>query len=337
MSDFQQRDTWLPISLKKSIPPFSLDPTLTFYCPQENVEAFDHPAIAAFHTYLRSEYQPPAVEGEAVLLLLPCTKTKPYTLSKEHLAVNHFLLELGFKPRGETGYPPELAVHLPEPYSPETIHTGPLVRDGLTIHRMVVSEPMGLVPYEDVYFWRGELSPASRYDDPGLFEHRGTAVCLWRPDHTAKPLGDGKYGWGPAERAAYVKAHNYLSELIAVTLHRLRPHYRRIVAYVSPKLTHRSFLTNRAEKQANGIPRWKATDLGRESLVGVNDRVPGLVDVTPSATELLDIKTELSRRLAEAGENSPGRVQAYFASGGGGATPLILPEALAVLKRHLIG
>jgi hypothetical protein len=30
-------------------------------------------------------------------------------------------------------------------------------------------------------------------------------------------------------------------------------------------------------------------------------------------------------------------VRAVFASGGGGATPLILPEALAVLEEHLSG
>ena len=59
MSDLETREARLPISLKKSIPPFSLDPTLTFYCPQENVEAFDHPAISAFHDYLRADYRPP--------------------------------------------------------------------------------------------------------------------------------------------------------------------------------------------------------------------------------------------------------------------------------------
>ncbi len=335
MSDLSQRESWLPISLKKSVLPFTLDPTLTFYCPQENVDAFQHPAISAFHHYLRHDYQPPEIQGQAVLVLFPCTKVKPYTLSKEHLEINKFLLEQGFEPAGPGDTPPELLLSLPAGYAPDTLNTGPLVRQRLTLHRMVVSEPMGLVPYEHIYTWRGELSPASRYDDPGLFEHRGTAVCLWRADHTASPLPNGKYRWGPAERAAYVEVHNYLSELIAAVLTRLQPHYRRIIGYVSPKLTHRSFLTDNREKKANGIPLVKQTSRGREPLLGVNQRRPGLVEVVPSAAEFQHIKEALGHRLAAQGEVSASFVQAYFASGGGGETPLILPEALAVLEKHI--
>lgn len=334
MSDLTRRESWLPISLKKSVLPFTLDPTLTFYCPQENVDAFQHPAISAFHQYLRYDYQPPEIEGEAVLILYPCTKVKPYTLSKEHLEINKFLLAKGFKPSGLGDTPPELLQALPAGYSPDTLNTDPLVGNGLTIHRMVVSEPMGLAPYEHIYYWRGELSPASRYDDPGLFEHRGTAVCLWRADNTASALPNGKYRWGPAERAAYVETHNYLSELIAATLLRLRSRYRCIIGYVSPKLTHRSFLTDNNEKKANGIPLVKQTSRGREPLLGVNQRVPGLVEVIPSAAELQEIKDAVGKRLAAQGEVSASYIQAYFASGGGGETPLILPEALAVLERH---
>jgi hypothetical protein len=193
------------------------------------------------------------------------------------------------------------------------------------------------VPYEHIYYWRGELSPASRYDDPGLFEHRGTAVCLWRADNTASPLANGKYRWGPAERAAYVETHNYLSELITTVLIRLHPCYRRIIGYVSPKLTHRSFLTDNAEKKANGLPLVKQTSKGRESLIGVNQRAPGLVDIVPSATELQEIKEAVGKRLAVQGQVSASYMQAYFASGGGGETPLILPEALAVLEKHAFG
>ena len=60
------------------------------------------------------------------------------------------------------------------------LDTSPLVRGQTVVHRVVVSEPMGLVPYEFVYYWKGRYSPATSYDDPGLFESRGTSVCLER-------------------------------------------------------------------------------------------------------------------------------------------------------------
>jgi hypothetical protein len=43
----------------KITPPFTLDETLTFFCPQENVEALEHPGIRAFHQYMLGDYQPP--------------------------------------------------------------------------------------------------------------------------------------------------------------------------------------------------------------------------------------------------------------------------------------
>jgi len=335
MPDLTNRDTWLPISEQKPIPPYTLDPTLTFYCPQENVEAFEHPDVRAFHTYMRGEYRPPSVVGERVALLLPCTKTKPYALSKEHLEINHYLLKQGFLPHGDADYPTALLDALPDGYPPEALHNGLLEREGLFVHRMVLSEPMGLVPYEHIYTWRGKLSLAARYDDPGLFEHRGTAVGLWRDDHTAVPTSGGKYRWGSAERAAYAEAHNFLSEHVAAVLKRLQPDYRRIVGYVSPKLTHRSFLTDEAEKAANSLPRFKQTGQGRVKLVGVNDHQPGLVDVVPSGEEWQSVRQALDKRLSKQPHMTPSRVRAYFASGGGGVTPLILPESLAVLERHL--
>lgn len=335
MLDLEKRDTWLPISAQKPVPPYTLDPTLTFYCPQENVEAFEHPDVRAFHVYMRDAYRPPAVKGDLVALLLPCTKTKPYTLSKEHLEINHHLLRRGFEPVGEADYPAGLLEALPDGYPPEALHNGLLSREGLFVHRMVMSEPMGVVPYDDVYVWRGKPSVAARYDDPGLFEHRGTSVGLWRDDHTAVPTSGGKYRWGPAERAAFAEAHNFLSEHIAAVLKRLQPHYERFVGYVSPKLTHRSFLTDEAEKAANHLPRFKQTAGGRVKLVGVNDREPGLVDVVPGGEEWQAIMRKLETRLSKQPDMTPGRVRAYFASGGGGVTPLILPEALAVLEKHL--
>jgi len=336
MRDLRDRAAWLPISEQKPIPPYTLDPTLTFYCPQENVEALYHPDVRALHAHMRDEYTPPSVAGRLVGLLLPCTKAKPYSMSKEHLEINQYLLERGFKPIGRPDYPDQLRASLPPGYPPEVMHNGLLQRGEVFVHRIVMSEPMGLVPYEYIYRWRGQPSIAARYDDPGLFEQRGTAVGLWRWDNTAVEIGAGKYRWGPNERAAFAEVHNALSDLIARLLTEFSPHYHRFIGYVSPKLTHRSFLTSRLEKRANGIPSTKQVNRESVLLIGVNDIHPGLVDVVPSAEELEEIQRSLSQRLGRKAGMTPARVRATFASGGGGATPLILPEALAALEEHLI-
>jgi hypothetical protein len=57
---------------------------------------------------MRDEYAPPSVTGRLVALLLPCTKAKPYSMSKEHLEINRFLLERGFRLIGEADYPEAL-------------------------------------------------------------------------------------------------------------------------------------------------------------------------------------------------------------------------------------
>jgi hypothetical protein len=336
MLDLASRENRLALSAQKPIPPFTLDPSLTFYCPQENVEAFEHPLVRSFHTHMRTEYEAPKADGGIVALLLPCTKTKPYSLSKEHLEINTYLLRQGFEPSGGHDYPASLLESLPAAYPEEALHNGLLRRGDTYLHRFVVSEPMGLVPYEHIYIWQGQLSPVARYDDPGLFEHRGTAIGLWRADNSAVRLPNGKYRWGSVERAAYAEAHNRMSELMAATLSRLRWAYVTVVGYVSTKFTHRSFLTDRSEKAAIGLPAYKLTSEGRVPLVGVNDRMPGLVDVVPSAKELSAIHQTLGERLFQRADMTPGRVRAYFARGGGGATPLILPEMLATLSHHLV-
>ena len=80
----------------KITPPFELDETLTFFCPQENVEALDHPRIKEFHRFMLTEYEPPVQGQKAAMLMLPCTKAKPYSTSAEHLAINSYLLSIGF-------------------------------------------------------------------------------------------------------------------------------------------------------------------------------------------------------------------------------------------------
>ena len=108
-----QRKDRVRAAYGKITPPFTLDETLTFFCPQENVDALDHPSIRAFHDHMLTEYQPATGDEMAVMLMLPCTKTKPYSLSTEHQAINTYLLSISFQPIQPADYPSELKVHYP--------------------------------------------------------------------------------------------------------------------------------------------------------------------------------------------------------------------------------
>lgn len=329
------KDDRLEESRAKILPPFHLDPSLRFYSPQENVDAFDHPVVRRFHRYISRRYEPSLPPGPAIALLLPCTKTKPYPFSLEHRRINRALLDAGFRPlhpQDEDLWPPAEMRRFLRPDDPwEAVYVGPLRRGRLMLHRYVLSEPMGLVPYEVVYRWRGRPSPASAYDDPGLFEHRGTSVSPWRDDCTATPGPDGRWRWGDGERAAYVEAHNRLSALIAEGLQRLAPRYRKVVAWVAPGLTHRSFLLGKDERAREGVPSGRRTKDGVLRLVGVHDHRPGLVEVHPTRAELDDARRRLARRLGAA-PDAP-RTRAVFARGEGGGTPITLPELLENLIR----
>ncbi len=311
--------------------PFTLDETLTFFCPQENVEGLDHPAVRDLHHYMLTEYRPPVTGRKAVMLLLPCTKVKPYSLSDEHQAINRYLLAVGFQPVEAGDEPPELLAALPPGADARTLNNRVWCRGDLHLHRFVVSEPMALVPYELLYRFRDRPSPVARYDDPGLFEHRGTAVCPWRPDCTAKPAANG-HRWGNNEKVAFVEMHNRLVKLIVAMLERFGDAYVARLAFVSPKLTHRSFMTSVEEKRRAGLALGRQTSQGMLRLVGVNDSRPGWVRCIPDEAEIDAILDRLAER-------SPGRtprqVQGTFATGGAGATPLVLPETLAVLGQHL--
>ena len=190
---------------------------------------------------------------------------------------------------------------------------------------------MALVPYEFIYTFNGKPSLAARYDDPGLFEHRGTSVCPWRPDFTGKE-GSRGYRWGNSEKAAYVEMHNRLVELIIAMLERFGDAYVARLAYVSPKLTHRSFMTSVEEKRRAGLALGRRTNQGVLALHGVNDARPGWVRCIPDEAEIAMILERLAERL-------PGRterqVKGTFATGGGGVTPLVLPETLDILGQHL--
>jgi len=278
----------------KPVAPYALDEQLTFFCPRENLAGLELPVVHAFHRWVRDQHQP-ATGEPALLLLLPCQATKPYPLSAEHRAINGALLKAGYRPRGRGDWPEELAAHAPA----ELLANEPLAGHGVRIDRAVISEPFGLVPYEAVYRWREQPSPCARYDDPGLFEHRGI-ICGWRADCDARQVSGRRAHWGDRERADYVEVHNRLVASIAATLERWRGAYTQIVAYVAPGLTHRSFLASPAERRAAGLPSARRVDGRRLPLDSVAERLPGAVRLIPDGAQLAVL------RAAGGGQLRPG-------------------------------
>src|SRR6266705_703703 len=89
--------------------PFQLDDSLCLYSPQDNVDSLKHPLIAEWLDFIQDEYFPSLPDTErSVLLFMPCTRTKPYPFSSEHLAINQRLLDEGFRPSGRSYLPQEL-------------------------------------------------------------------------------------------------------------------------------------------------------------------------------------------------------------------------------------
>ena len=325
-------------SARKIRPPFDLDLSLRFYSPQENLDGMHHPVVAAFHRFVGDEWTPPDPPAGArrVALLMPCTKLKPYSTSREHRAINGALRAAGWRPAGPSTAPEELARYLGEGESPDVLHDGPLRRGDVHLDRFVVSEPLAIVPYPHIYYWQDRRSPASSYDDPGLFEARGTSVSPERSDCTATPLGNGKWRWGPAERQAYAETHNYLAGVIRRALVRLSHRYAAMGAWVSPGLTHRSFLAGTDLRRAEGLPRSRRGTDGPVQLVGVLEGGSGLVTVMPSQEQLEEARGRLAARLrAEGRKATPGAVRAVYARGDGNDTPLGLPESLTYLTAWL--
>lgn len=273
---------------EKPLAPYTLDPELTFFSPQENLEGLGLPVVQRFLAWARDEFEPAAGGEPAVLLLLPCQKTKPYTLSAEHLAINGRLLSEGYRPSGPGDPPAEL-----DGAEPDLLSNASLRGHGLRIDRMVISEPFAYVPYEAIYHWAGELSPCGRYDDPGLFEQRGIEPT-WREDCTTE---NGR--WGDRERAAYVEVHNLMAEQLHAVIGRLRERYAAVVGYVAPWLTHRTFLASAAEREAYGLPGSRTVDGEERELVGVNDLTPGLVDIVPDSGQLTELRERRGGELPD--------------------------------------
>lgn len=330
-------DHRLASSRRKIRQPFELDPSMRFYSPQANLDALTHPRVTAWLEFISSVWEPTPVPGSHARLglLLPCTKYKPYVTSREHRAVNAALLAAGWRPTSPSTAPAALQSAL-EDEDPELLNVSPLQRDGVVLDRFVISEPLALVPYEEMMVHRGAQSPASSYDDPGLFENRGTSVSPERDDCTAIERSNGTWSWGPAERQAYAEMHNEMAAVIATVLTRLRPHYRSMTAWVSPGLTHRSFLADSAFRVSDGLHLARRGTHGEVRLRGVLDEEPGLVTILPIQAQIEQAKADLARRLDREGRNTqPDSVRAIYARGDGHDTPLGLPELTARLVEHL--
>ncbi|MCD4533572.1 hypothetical protein LRP67_05710 [Nocardioides sp. cx-169] len=286
------------------------------------MDALDHPRVASWLRYVQEEWTPSAVPGthSRIALLLPCTKMKPYFTSREHRGVNAALLGAGWRPSSAYDGPAELASALAPDESPDLLANAPLVRDGVVLDRFVISEPLALIPYEHTMYLPDALgggpSPATSYDDPGLFEGRGTSVSPEHPTFSAVPRGDGAFAWGPAERAAYAAMHQAMVEALTTTLTRLAPSYDAVLAWVSPGLTHRSFL------------------------LGVLDAAPTgelqSLEVLPTPAQKTLARERLAERLASEGRPAgAASVRSIFARGDGHDTPLGLPELAATLVTRL--
>jgi hypothetical protein len=315
--------------------PFQLDETLCLYCPQDNVDSLKHPRIAEWLNFIQNDYEPELPKAERrILLFMPCTKTKPYPFSSEHLAINQRLLDEGFRPSGRSYLPQELQARLEPHFSPEVMNLSPLVDDrGTVLHRMVISEPMAVVPYEHIAEFRGKASPAVAYDDPGLFENRGNAVSPWRPDSTAVRMSPTRWKWGDEERRQYVVMHNEMARILAEVVDRIGHHYSDIVSWVAPGLTHRSFVLAREQRAFHHVLTSRKVGTRRIELVGANDHLAPerRIDCLPLPDDCKNAITRLSHRL----KIDIPHATAIYARGGANATPLALEELLDVLVKRL--
>lgn len=336
MIPVENRDERIQDSARKIESPFAVDPELCLYSPQDNYDSLEHPRIAEWLDFVRSEYVPDLPEApRRVLLFMPCTKTKPYPFSTEHQAINQRLLDSGFAPTGRLYLPQELQARLEDGFSPEVLNLSPLANSaGTVIHRMVISEPMAVVPYEHIATFKGKPSPAVAYDDPGLFENRGNAVSPWREDSTAEQVSETRWKWGDEERRHYVLMHNVMSEILAEVVGRIGGHYTDIMSWVAPGLTHRSFVIARDERSFNKVVSRRKVAGSWMPLTGANDHLSAEQRIECLPT-LEQCRTAVARLAVRLGTDTK-HANAIYARGGVNATPLALPELLDVLMERLM-
>lgn len=328
----------LASSRRKIRSPFQLDPTMCFYSPQSNLEALHHPRVNEWLSFVENEWLPLSIDDASgrIALLMPCTKFKPYPTSREHRSINSALHSAGWRPIEPFDGPEELKKVLRPGENADLLAVSPLWRDGIVLDRFVISEPLAVVPYELTMSFRGAQSPATSYDDPGLFENRGTSVSPERADCTATLRSDGSWAWGPVERESYAQMHNAMASSIAATFRRIGPHYEGILAWMSPGLTHRSFLADAEFRLSDGLPLARRGTKGEVALNGALNELPGLIRILPSRAQTERAKDELAERLRrEDRSTTASSVAGTYARGDGNDTPLGLAELTAMLVAEI--
>jgi hypothetical protein len=94
-----------------------------------------------------------------------------------------------------------------------------------------------------------------------------------------------------------VEVHNWLGALLAQCIERWRDRYAAVLGYVAPRLTHRSFLGDTAERRAAGLPTGRRVGGQLLRLRGVGDLAPGLVTLVPDGRQLAALRRDQGGRL----------------------------------------
>ncbi len=240
-----EREHLVTLAHAKPVPPYTLDEQLTFFCPQENLEALGPAGRAVLPGTGCSPSTSPSTAPSPAVLLLPCQAVKPYTLSPEHRAVNAALAGAGYLPEGAR----RLAGG-----ARRAARCGPALQRAAARKRLPHRPGRALRAVRrralrgDLPLARRALAPAPATTIRGCSSTAGWAAP---GAPTRRAPGAAAHGTGATnERVAFAATHNRLSDLMARELTRLAPHYAAIVAYIAPGLTHRSFLSGARERKA---------------------------------------------------------------------------------------
>jgi hypothetical protein len=158
-------------------------------------------------------------------------------------------------------------------------------------------------------------------------------VSPWRKDFSGIRISPKKWRWGSEERRAYVTMHNEMSKRLAQVIGRIRPNYSAVVAWVSPGLTHRSFILARDQRRSNGVAFARRVGDRNLPLQGANDLLApeDWIECLPTVKQCELAKRRLAKRLGR----PVSAIGGYYSRGGGEATPLALPELLDFLVSRL--
>jgi hypothetical protein len=113
------------LSTRQILRPFSVEESLAFECPQENVGAFGEPIVAQVRHSMTTGCESPFANGPNVMPTLACTMDKPQTLGGEHPRVNSQQQSGGFVPMSGVEIPTGLDEHSVAQYDRKVLNNGP--------------------------------------------------------------------------------------------------------------------------------------------------------------------------------------------------------------------